>query len=358
MLRSVTHCCLLSLGALLFSLSLVDSRFLHRDLQLEALKTGILENLGMDKPPQFKGPVSYQELRRVFRQYREMMQLHRSNFSQEVEPWLGQQYSTVLHPTTVAHLRRHVGRHARVDSQVQWYRAVFRTSSEDINLSALAHAELKLYRQQQDNSPPGQSHNRQTIFVKIHEKGHITPSFFRHMHTYKSSNVQNVTLDVKVQVERWLMKSGVNPLIVDVGIATGEKGSLESVPKIMLELSQKGGKSRKPRSATEDGNDIEGKCRRKSLDVSFKEIGWSDWVIAPTSYTMYFCDGTCPHNYKPASMHTQVKARVHQMTKGATPLPCCVPAAYEPMILMHYDSQGKLKVTPFNDLIVSKCHCA
>ncbi|KAJ8383328.1 hypothetical protein AAFF_G00221880 [Aldrovandia affinis] len=111
---------------------------------------------------------------------------------------------------------------------------------------------------------------------------------------------------------------------------------------------------RRPRSAEGEDCDGEGRCCRRSRRVSFKDIGWADWVMAPEAYTVYFCDGACPHNYRPASMHTQVKARLHHMTQGATPRPCCVPAAYEPMVLLHHDSQGKLTLTSYNGMIVSQ----
>uniref|UniRef100_A0A8C4YMC3 TGF-beta family profile domain-containing protein n=1 Tax=Gopherus evgoodei TaxID=1825980 RepID=A0A8C4YMC3_9SAUR len=95
----------------------------------------------------------------------------------------------------------------------------------------------------------------------------------------------------------------------------------------------------------------------ESLKVSFQDIGWSDWVIAPNSYYMKFCEGSCPHNYKPASMHAQIKARMHTLSKE-TPAPCCVPAGYDPMVLMHYNGDGRLVSTLFEDMIVTTCHCA
>uniref|UniRef100_A0A8C0FR71 TGF-beta family profile domain-containing protein n=1 Tax=Bubo bubo TaxID=30461 RepID=A0A8C0FR71_BUBBB len=111
------------------------------------------------------------------------------------------------------------------------------------------------------------------------------------------------------------------------------------------------------RGLEEECGKSDGKCCLKSLKVSFQDIGWSDWVIAPNSYYMRFCEGSCPHNYKPASMHAQIKARMHSLSK-ATPPPCCVPASYDPMVLMHYDGEGRLVSTLFEDMLVTKCHCA
>ncbi|XP_010219084.1 PREDICTED: growth/differentiation factor 15 [Tinamus guttatus] len=114
---------------------------------------------------------------------------------------------------------------------------------------------------------------------------------------------------------------------------------------------------RRARGLEEECGKSEGKCCLRSLKVSFQDIGWADWVVAPKSYYMRFCQGSCPHNYRAASMHAQVQARVHALARGA-PAPCCVPAAYEPMVLMHYDAQGRLVSTVFEDMLVTKCHCA
>nr|XP_010304367.1 PREDICTED: growth/differentiation factor 15 [Balearica regulorum gibbericeps] len=115
--------------------------------------------------------------------------------------------------------------------------------------------------------------------------------------------------------------------------------------------------ARRARGLEEECRKSDGKCCLKSLKVSFQDIGWADWVIAPNSYYMKFCEGSCPHNYKPASMHAQIKARMHSLSK-ATPPPCCVPAGYDPMVLMHYDDEGRLVSTLFEDMLVTQCHCA
>lgn len=34
-------------------------------------------------------------------------------------------------------------------------------------------------------------------------------------------------------------------------------------------------------------------CCRDRLYISFAEIGWNDWILAPSGYDAYFCRGTC-----------------------------------------------------------------
>ncbi|XP_021234704.1 growth/differentiation factor 15, partial [Numida meleagris] len=114
---------------------------------------------------------------------------------------------------------------------------------------------------------------------------------------------------------------------------------------------------RRRRGLEEECGKSEGKCCRRVLKVSFQEIGWDDWVLAPRSYDMRFCQGSCPHNYRAASMHAQIQARVHALSRAA-PAPCCVPAAYDPMVLMHYDAEGRLVSSVFEDMLVTRCHCA
>ncbi|XP_013365701.1 PREDICTED: bone morphogenetic protein 8A-like, partial [Chinchilla lanigera] len=45
----------------------------------------------------------------------------------------------------------------------------------------------------------------------------------------------------------------------------------------------------------DDGRSSHGRrvCRRHELYVSFRDLGWLDWVIAPQGYSAYYCEGEC-----------------------------------------------------------------
>uniref|UniRef100_A0A3B5LNB2 TGF-beta family profile domain-containing protein n=2 Tax=Xiphophorus couchianus TaxID=32473 RepID=A0A3B5LNB2_9TELE len=319
-------------------------------LILEAVKKGILGSLGLDKEPKPAMKASQRELRKMFKLYREKISEMRRNSSQSVRETWQSNTSTVLFPAEPLHvLRKDDQRH------IVWYRAVFQKNPKIHSELTMAQAQLKVSGSGLGNNPK----TRRYIKVKINGMKPRNSAAW----TYNDSNsmIPRVTLDISSEASRGMWIDD-QVLVVDVGMAPLSRKASKLKPTVTLELGLKdsvpsrGGRWR--RSNKEDHCDERGWCCRKSVTVSFKDIGWTDWVVAPTEYTMHFCDGTCPHNYKPASMHTQVKSRLHQITKGEMPRPCCVPAAYEPMVLMHYDSRGKLKLTLFNDFIVTKCHCA
>ncbi|KAL7851449.1 hypothetical protein AOLI_G00218050 [Acnodon oligacanthus] len=315
---------------------LLDYRGTDQDLQLEALKATLLENLGMDGPPETKEKISYRDLLRLYHQYR--------NLRRNRQPL--QSSSMFFLPATVQPLNGQQGQSG--SELVQWFRAVFHRDARVTEEFPVGRARLKLQARPADDSFSHPVLNP-NILIRIHRSfTSFTETF--HMELFKAEG-HSATVEVTAAVERWFTQTNDTVLVVDVGLLAGTQ---EATPELSLELEQLVSSVREARSANEDDSH----CSRKSLSVSFEEIGWSDWIIAPSGYTMFFCDGSCPQNYKPASMHTQVKSRLHRLTKGVTPRPCCVPAAYEPMVLMHYDSRGKLKLTSFNDLIVSKCYCA
>ncbi|XP_052405347.1 bone morphogenetic protein 4 [Carassius gibelio] len=356
MQNSIAQCFLLSVWAVIFSSCLRESAAqqgheeTYKGLQLEALKSIILEYLGMDAPPGPGGRASHQDLVRMYRQYRRMGHLLKGNSSEEQELQPARRASTVLFPKTVQLLN------SSVDSQKQWFRAVFYKNSRIKTGVNLKHARLQIKRPHTDKITPGQPWLSKDIVVRMHKPpGFHTETVF---HAGDLSS-RDVTLDLTFAVKKWLKDSSAELLVIEICLLKKQEVSTQSTPQLVLQLDQAvRRRNKRALSTREESVDDESHCRRKSLNVSFKDIGWSDWVIAPSGYTMHYCDGSCPHNYKPASMHTQVKSRLHLLSKGTTPGPCCVPAAYEPMVLMHYDSRGKLKLTPFNDLIVSKCHCA
>ncbi|KAM6919763.1 inhibin beta E chain [Lycodopsis pacificus] len=343
-----------------------DRTHSQRVLLLEAVKTGILGSLGMDREPRPTRKASEEELRRMYQLYREKVREMRGNSSQPMKETWQSTVSTVLFPATVESIKVFRRReHPHSGQRMQWYRAVFHKNPNIQTELTLTRAELKISRQILDKPTSVLPGTRREIKVKVKRRTPMNSAAWTHINSPIRANVsstQDLMLDISPEVERWLKSDFGEALVVVVGIAVGVKDALKANPTLSLELGLRQPKpalkTRLPRSNKEDVCDEQGWCCRKSVTVSFKDIGWTDWVVAPAEYTMHFCDGTCPHNYKPASMHTQVKSRLQEINKGGSPRPCCVPAAYEPMVLMHYDSRGKLKLTPFDDLIVTKCHCA
>ncbi|XP_015222282.2 inhibin beta C chain-like [Lepisosteus oculatus] len=130
-------------------------------------------------------------------------------------------------------------------------------------------------------------------------------------------------------------------------------------PKLKLEGYTAIKRSRARRHATpDDCNTNQRQCCRKTMQVSFEEIGWADWIRAPKGYNAYYCDGTCPPKYKTVNAYTEIKSKMHRLSNGIIPGPCCVPMAYEPLTIMHLNSEGKLTISTLEDIIASSCNCA
>lgn len=78
----------------------VDRMDSQRVLLLEAVKTGILSSLGIDREPRPTQKASEEELRKMYKLYREKLREMRGNHSQTMtETWQSSK-STVLFPAT------------------------------------------------------------------------------------------------------------------------------------------------------------------------------------------------------------------------------------------------------------------
>ncbi|XP_049731801.1 growth/differentiation factor 15 [Loxodonta africana] len=99
-------------------------------------------------------------------------------------------------------------------------------------------------------------------------------------------------------------------------------------------------------------------CGVQSRRVTLEELGWADWVLAPRELDVRVCVGACPPRFRPASAHARIKARLHDRNPGSAPEPCCVPASFEPLALLHQDSEGRVTLTSYDDILVKDCHCA
>ncbi|KAM9112267.1 growth/differentiation factor 15 [Pangshura tecta] len=327
--------------------------------QLETIQRGILDRLGLQEPPVLRQRLDQDGVRRARQLYREKLSQLRGNRSKA-------ESQVSAPPRTLHRLTPKLERRTEASAGSSCYNLVLsRTEAFHQELS-VTRAELRLFEKSLSSQGVSRLNASWPSRVEIYQlpepgqhNGHR-----RLLHSY-ALDATTLSLDLGAAVRHWAASAEQRlhlqlVFAADVSAFLATNRTSQGAETLNLEVETQehlGSRPRKARALEEECRKSDGKCCLKSLKVSFQDIGWSDWVIAPNSYYMKFCEGSCPHNYKPASMHAQIKARMHTLSKE-TPAPCCVPAGYDPMVLMHYNSDGRLVSTLFEDMIVTKCHCA
>ncbi|XP_044514580.1 growth/differentiation factor 15-like [Gracilinanus agilis] len=319
----------------------------ERSAELEAIRSAILGRLGLSAPPNVHPRLlSATEVRRLQRRYEEALAQLRTNRSLE-ETDLHRSSGPSIPRVQILAPKVELSRDA---SNLRFHLLLDREAlpAEMPEKPRLMSAQLWLFLQ--PPSPPPRN------------EGATSPV---------EAEVKSLRFDLTRPLQRWLrLRPGGTtapqlrlPLALPPSMAQ-ELLQQPREPRASLRLkfqAPAGRKSRRVR-ALEPDNDCKessgSRCCARSQRVSFHELGWSDWILAPREYEMRFCEGSCPHNYRPASMHAQLKARLHSVAPAVVGPPCCAPSAYEPIVLMHYGSDGQVTLTPFEDLVPTTCHCA
>ncbi|XP_034050066.1 growth/differentiation factor 2 [Thalassophryne amazonica] len=101
-------------------------------------------------------------------------------------------------------------------------------------------------------------------------------------------------------------------------------------------------------------------CRRTSLKVNFRDIGWDSWIVAPPEYDAFECRGQC---YYPLtaestpSKHALIQALMNIRNPKQTNMACCVPIRLDPITVM-YKENGRITIRYlYEDMKVAECGC-
>ncbi|XP_039596290.1 bone morphogenetic protein 8A [Polypterus senegalus] len=100
-------------------------------------------------------------------------------------------------------------------------------------------------------------------------------------------------------------------------------------------------------------------CKRHELYVSFNDLGWKDWVIAPQGYSAYYCDGECTYplgSCMNATNHAIMQLVVHMM-KPEVPKACCAPTKLSPISVLFYDDNNNVILKKHRNMVVKACGC-
>nr|XP_020027252.1 bone morphogenetic protein 8B isoform X1 [Castor canadensis] len=113
-------------------------------------------------------------------------------------------------------------------------------------------------------------------------------------------------------------------------------------------------------------------CRRHELYVSFQDLGWLDWVIAPQGYSAYYCDGECSFpldSCMNATNHAILQSLVstaaagplgwgvHLMKPDTVPKACCAPTKLSATSVLYYDSSNNVILRKHRNMVVKACGC-
>ncbi|KAM6951463.1 growth/differentiation factor 2 [Aplochiton taeniatus] len=101
-------------------------------------------------------------------------------------------------------------------------------------------------------------------------------------------------------------------------------------------------------------------CRRTSLHVNFKDIGWDKWIVAPPEYDAFECRGVCFFPITPdmtPSKHAIIQTLVNLRNPKKANTACCVPTKLDPITVM-YQEKGVITMRHmYEEMKVAQCGC-
>ncbi|XP_062986424.1 bone morphogenetic protein 6 [Elgaria multicarinata webbii] len=109
-----------------------------------------------------------------------------------------------------------------------------------------------------------------------------------------------------------------------------------------------------------NSSDLKTACRKHELYVSFQDLGWQDWIIAPKGYSANYCEGECsfPLNaHMNATNHAIVQTLVHLMNPENVPKPCCAPTKLQAISVLYFDDNSNVILKKYRNMVVRACGC-
>lgn len=104
-------------------------------------------------------------------------------------------------------------------------------------------------------------------------------------------------------------------------------------------------------------------CCREEFYLSFREIGWDDWIIQPPGYKANFCRGSCESDisisrYHHTSLIQQVMQDQRAKKTSVTVSLCCTPSKMSSIMLLYTDKNNMLYQKHMPNMVVEACDCA
>ncbi|NXE99387.1 DERR protein, partial [Menura novaehollandiae] len=161
-------------------------------------------------------------------------------------------------------------------------------------------------------------------------------------------------------------------LVLEISVSSGDgqSGTLRSLcastdsflatSLLVVTLSQQCQAPRRRRSAPHPSATPSSLCKPRRLYISFSDVGWENWIIAPQGYLANYCRGECPFPLTAelnSTNHAVLQTMVHSLDPQGTPQPCCVPVRLSPISILYYDNSDNVVLRHYEDMVVDECGC-
>ncbi|GJQ88858.1 putative bone morphogenetic protein [Trypoxylus dichotomus] len=98
-------------------------------------------------------------------------------------------------------------------------------------------------------------------------------------------------------------------------------------------------------------------CNKHVWYISFQELGWNNFILAPYGFMAFRCKGSCfTPIISPFTNHALLKF-MYQGTYSYLRKPCCVPDTMKPLTIMYIDNNQNVAIKVYEDMIVDGCGC-
>ncbi|XP_068965108.1 bone morphogenetic protein 15 [Petaurus breviceps papuanus] len=116
-----------------------------------------------------------------------------------------------------------------------------------------------------------------------------------------------------------------------------------------------------PRRPEAPGQSLEQtQCSLHPFQVSFHQLGWENWIIAPHLYSPNYCKGACPrvlHSGLHSPNHAIIQNLINELVDRSIPRPSCVPYKYTPISVLLIEASGSILYKEYEDMIAQSCTC-
>lgn len=236
-------------------------------------------------------------------------------------------------------------------------------------------ASLWLYvRARAQPSAPGSANRTATLYIFRVPESNVSAALGSNMNLLSAIEVHATPgwrrVDLRAAVQRWFSDAGSKKLTVLVDCVGCSPSAIQVAqferrqrrrPFLAVATEAAGQRRGRGRRYTMTCGEGVTQCCKQSLYVSFEELGWDDWIIAPKGYYANYCVGECagrprtPDTFR--YFHAHVLEEYRRRNPYASIAPCCAPTKLSPMSLIYFDPDQNIIKSDLPKMIVDDCGC-